>query len=226
MNDSRGPAGRPTSLVPAATNVPVAHPPYGYGPVTTPLEEVHSGPGELTLLLLEFWRVLTRRKWLIASMAVAAMLLGGLATMMTTPLYTATVRLQIDRNVAKIVDSGSVIPIEGSDAEFQRTQHELLRSRAMAERVASVLNLGEDAEFLKPRGFSIWGAIRKLLSTGTPAPENPAPPDKAALARGAAGVVMANRGVQALAGSRLVDITYSDPNPARAQRIATAYAEA
>src|SRR5262249_45635903 len=135
MNDSRGnnpyPANRPTSLVPAGTNVPVAHPPYGYGQINTPLEEVRSGPGELTLLLLEFWRVLTRRKWLIASMAVAATLLGGLATMMATPLYTATVRLQIDRNVAKIVDSGNVIPVEGSDIEFQRTQHELLRSRAM-----------------------------------------------------------------------------------------------
>ena len=87
-------------------------------------------------------------------------------------------------------------------------------------------NLGEDADFLKPRDFSIWGAVRGLLSLGTPAPENLPPPDKAALERAAAGVVMANRTVRALAGSRLVDITYSDPKPARAQKIATAFAEA
>jgi capsular exopolysaccharide synthesis family protein len=229
MNNSKGnPSSghRQTHLVPAATNVPVAHPPYGYGPVSTPLEEVRGAPGEITLLIVEFWRVLTRRKWLIASIAVACMLLGTLATLMSTPLYTATVRLQIDRNVAKIVDSGNVIPVEGSDAEFQRTQHELLRSRAMAERVASALNLGDDADFLKPRGFSVWGAVRGLLALGTPAPQGQSAPDKAALARAAAGVVMGNRSVRALAGSRLVDITYSDPNPARAQRIATAFAEA
>jgi len=228
MNDSKGPFAhnRPTSLVPAGTNLPAAHPPYGYGPVGTPLEEVRGAPGEITLLILELWRILTRRKWLIAFIAAACMLLGALATMMTTPLYTATVRLQIDRNVAKIVDSGSVIPVEGSDAEFQRTQHELLRSRAMAERVATTLRLGEDADFLKPRGFSVWGALRNLIAFGTPAPESKGPPDKVQLARAAAGIVGANRAVHALAGSRLVDISYSDPNPARAQRIATAFAEA
>ena len=229
MNDSKGPFAhnRPTSLVPAGTNLPpAAHPPYGYGPVSTPLEEVRGAPGEITLLILEFWRVLTRRKWLIAFIAIACMLLGALATMMQTPLYTATVRLQIDRNVAKIVDSGSVIPVEGSDAEFQRTQHELLRSRAMAERVASSLNLGEDADFLKPRGFSIWSAVRGLIAFGTPAPESKAAPDKAQLTRAAAGVVSANRTVRALAGSRLVDVTFSDPNPARAQKVATSFAEA
>jgi capsular exopolysaccharide synthesis family protein len=229
MNDSKGPYAhsRPTSLVPAGTNLPATqHPPYGYGPVSTPLEEARGAPGEITLLILEFWRVLTRRKWLIAFVAVACMLLGVLATMMTTPLYTATVRLQIDRNVAKIVDSGSVIPVEGSDAEFQRTQHELLRSRAMAERVASNLNLGADPDFLKPRGFSIWGAVRGLLAFGTPTPESKAPPDKTQLTRAAAGVVLGNRSVRALAGSRLVDISYSDPNPVRAQRIAAAFADA
>jgi capsular exopolysaccharide synthesis family protein len=230
MNDSRGnpfPGNRPTSLVPAGTDLPaVRHPPYGYGPIGTPLDETRGAPGELTLLLLEFWRVLTRRKWLIASIAVACMLLGALATLMTTPLYTATVRLQIDRNVAKIVEGGNVIPVEGSDAEFHRTEHERLRSRAMAERVASSLNLGEDADFLKPRNFSIWSAMRGLLAFGSGGSEKQPAADKAGRARAAAGIVWGNRSVRALAGSRLVDISYSDPNPVRAQKIAAAYAEA
>src|SRR5262245_24101540 len=228
MTDSKGNpflSSRPTNIVPAGTYVPA--PRHPYGPVGAPIDEPPAQPGEFTLLLVELWRVVTRRKWLIASIAVACMALGALATLMTTPLYTATVRLQIDRNVAKIVESGSVVPVEGSDVEFLRTQHELLRSRAMAERVASALNLGEDAEFLKPRGFNVLRAVRGMLAFGSPPPESkPAVPDKAALARAAAGVVQGNRSVNALAGSRLVDITYSDPNPARAQRIATAFADA
>ena len=42
----------------------------------------------------------------------------------------------------------------------------------------------------------------------------------------AAGVVMGNRAVHPVIGSRLVDISYSDPNPVRAQQIAEAYADA
>jgi len=227
MNDSKGSAfsdNRPTMLVPVGSPAPALRHPYG--PIGGHAEDVRSAPGELTLLLVEFWRVIRRRKWLIVCISAAAMLLGALATFMTTPLYTATVRLQIDRNVAKIVESGNVIPVEGSDAEFFRTQHELLRSRAIAERVASALSLGNDAEFLKPRGFSILGALRGLLALGAPPPDSQALPDKAALARAAAGVVLANRSVRPLAGSRLVDITYSDPDPLRAQRIATAFGEA
>jgi len=227
MRDTKGKPfsdNRPTNLVPAGSAAPVAYHPYG--PIGGHVEDARSAPGELTLLLVEFWRVLRRRKWLIVCVAIAFMFLGALATLMTTPLYTATVRLQIDRNVAKIVDGGSVLPIEGSDAEFQRTQHELLRSRAMAERVASSLNLGNDAEFLKPRGFSVLGALRSLLAFGMPPPESQPASDKAALARAAAGIVLANRSVRALAGSRLVDITYSDPDASRAQKVAAVFADA
>src|SRR5262249_51598080 len=129
-------------------------------------------------------------------------------------------------NVAKIVESGSVLPVEGSDAEFFRTQQELLRSRAMAERVAQTLNLGNDAEFLKPSGVSIRAVLRGLLALGSPPPETQQAPEKVALLRAAAGVVLANRSVLPLGGSRLVDVAYSDPDPSRAQRIATAFAEA
>ncbi len=38
--------------------------------------------------------------------------------------------------------------------------------------------------------------------------------------------MLGNRAVQPIVGSRLVDIAYSDPDPARAQRIADAYADA
>ena len=41
--------------------------------------------------------------------------------------------------------------------------------------------------------------------------------------RWAAGVVLGNRSVNPVIGSRLVDISYSDPDPARAQRIAARF---
>src|SRR5581483_7661389 len=82
--------------------------------------------------------------------------------------------------------------------------------------------LGEDADFLKAREFSILDKVLRLLR----APRSSQGTNKTALERSAAAVVFANRAVHLVAGSRLVDVTYSDPVPTRAQKVATAFAEA
>src|SRR5919109_1885447 len=138
-NDNRPTAGR---LVPAAQGVPA---PHSEGPVGS-YGGFAPDAGSFGPDLLEYWRILNKRKWLIASITAVFVVLGTVRTLMMTPLYTATVRLQIDRNAAKIVEGGNVTPVEGSDLEFQKTQYELLQSRTMAERVASTLKLGEDAD--------------------------------------------------------------------------------
>ena len=48
------------------------------------------------LNLLEYWRILYKRKWLILGIAAAFVVLGAVRTLMQTPVYTSTVRLQID----------------------------------------------------------------------------------------------------------------------------------
>ena len=54
----------------------------------------------------------------------------------------------------------------------------------------------------------------------------PTKANRADLDAAAAGIVLGNRAVLPVVGSRLVDITYTDPNPARAQRVAAAFADA
>ena len=138
---------KPGSVVPVAQFVSATRDPYsvgGYGPTVDPASK-------LQLDLLEYLRVVIKRRWLILSIVTAALVIGALITLMKTPLYTSTVRLQIDRNVAKIVEGGNITPVEGTDLEFMRTQYELLQSRTMGERVASALKLGEDPTFFQPR---------------------------------------------------------------------------
>ncbi len=210
-------------LVPAVQGVPALRDPYGaHGPYGGNAPEPVDEPG---IDLFEYWRIINKRKWLILIVAGGFLMLGTIRTLMMTPLYTSTVRLQIDRNVAKIVEGGNITPVEGTDLEFLRTQYELLQSRTMSERVASALKLGEDADFLKPREFSLTGAIFGLLKAGHPAALGQAL-DKKALEQTAAGIVISNRAVKPVMDSRLVDITYTDPVPWKAQRIATAYADA
>ena len=212
--------GRDKALVPVAASTPALREPYGQLGYPIGIGEAPAEPTTLHLLL-ECWRILLKRKWLILGIALAFLVIGAVRTLMQTPLYTATVRLQIDASGATVVESGNVAPVD-SGQEFMRTQYELLRSRTMAERVASNLKLGEDEDFFAPREFSLTRAFRGLFSSST----KKETVDEKALQNAAAGIIWGNQSVQPVAGSRLVDVSYSDPVPPRAQRIANAYADA
>jgi capsular exopolysaccharide synthesis family protein len=214
-------------LVLAGETLPATRDPYGrlalyYG------ESEDRESDQLRLTLLEYWRILYKHKWLILGVAIVFSVIGTVRTLMETPLFTSSVRLQID-SPPRIVEGGN-IDADGEDYRFMTTQYQLLESRAMAERVASMLKLGNDADFLKPRGFSIVDTVTGMLNPTKPASSGDVPSskgvDEVALERWAAGVILGNRAVQPVTDSRLVDISYSDPNPARAQRIANAYADA
>ena len=99
-----------------------------------------------------------------SSAIVAAFVsLSAVRTLMQTPLYTATVRLQIDRNVAKIVEGGDVTPIENQDFGV----HANAVSGARKPQHGGTSCLGSEAwarpDFFKPRGFSLIGAVKGLL---------------------------------------------------------------
>jgi len=191
-----------------------------YGQIVAFREHGPEADGEPGLDLREYWRILNKRKWLIASITGACIVIGLVYVLMATPLYTATVRLQIERNVAKIVESGNVTPTENAvgDAEFLKTQYELLQSRSLAERVASMTRLADDPEFDKSKRWSILSIFRAADETSLESRQR-------SKEIAAAKMILDSRVVKPLSGSRLVDVSYSDPDPARAQRIATAYGE-
>ncbi len=220
-NSGREPGeDRIARLVPAESAGPVVRDGYGgyYGGYGAAPDDQDSFGQDL----LEYWRIFYKRRWLILSIVVTSVVLALLVTMMMTPLYTATVRIQIDREPPKVLEGGNVVPTEvGSNFDYLKTEYELLQSRAIAERVTSSLRLAENEDFLKPRSFPLIGAVRSLFQ-----PPHDEGPDKAALKRAAIDVVLTNLTVRPVPGSRLVDLNYTDPVPERAQRIAAAYAEA
>ncbi|MCK5550412.1 MAG: capsular biosynthesis protein, partial [Hyphomicrobiaceae bacterium] len=83
---------------------------------------------------------------------------------------------------------------------------------------------GDAEDFFRPRGFSILAAVTGLFtSNASPKLEQWT---RKQSERAAAGVILGNRKVRAVPGSLLVDISYTDPVPSRAQRIANALADA
>ena len=130
-------------LVTTAQSLPAARDPYG--PLVGYVEPPSDDAEQLAAKFFEGWRIFKKRKWLILSIVAAFVTLNGVRTLMETPLYTATVRLQIDANVANIVERGdNVVPVDTSH-DFMRTQYELLHGRTMAERVVSSLRLANDS---------------------------------------------------------------------------------
>src|SRR6266850_3283477 len=219
-SEGQGLESRPNGqqLVSMALSAPMTSRGYGYSGAYP--AAIHPETTEFVAKLFEFWWVLKKRTWVVLSVLLAFLASGVLVTLMTTPLYTATVRLQIDRNVAKVVEGGNVTPLEGSDFEFMKTQYELLMGRTIGERAVSALKLVDDPDFIKARGFSVFGAIRGLFASGD------GEGTRGDRENAATTIVMDNRTVRPVAGSRLVDISYADPVPPRAQKIVTALADA
>jgi len=150
--------------------------------------------------LLRILRLVNKRKWLIGGVAAAFLVLGLLTAFTRTPLYTATIRLQIDRAAPTILKGGAV---DANSVDVDETSYatelELLKSLNLAERVASLTHVAGD-----PRSGS------KLADQG----------------RAAAGEILGGLSVKPIVNTRLVDISYTNPDPARAQQVANAYGEA
>jgi capsular exopolysaccharide synthesis family protein len=186
--------------------------PLGYG--AEPEEEE-----KLAVSLRRYVHLLLKHKFLVLGTAFVFCVLGTIQTLMKTPLYAANVSIQIEREGAKIVESGTTSPTETGSVDFLRTQHELLKSRSMAERVVSALNLYKDDTFFKPRDVSALGLITGYFSKT----QTLSPASKIAKA---SDILISNVTVMPVPGSRLVDIRYLDPDPHRAQMIANGYADA
>jgi capsular exopolysaccharide synthesis family protein len=163
-----------------------------------------------------YWGLLVKHRFLIIGSMVATLAIGVAATLLMTPIFTATATLQIDRETARVLNSEDEAPRESllQGEEFFQTQYGLLRSRSLAERVIESLGLARSDQSLTGLGVdpdSIKGA--------TPAAR--------AVARREAVLeaVQANLGVSPVRGSRLVAVSYNSPDPAVSARVANAFAE-
>ena len=107
--------------------------------------------------------VLKHRRLLLVAAALS-LCFGAAVNLLTTPLYRASTTIQIDRETAKVVDVHDVQAVEGgSDLQFYQTQFELLRSRALAQRVVADLALAEDRDMLQVSPPSPWAKLWQLL---------------------------------------------------------------
>lgn len=128
--------------------------------------------------LKDLLRILLKHKWALVSAALLGLTVATVDGLTRTPMYRAAATLQIDQSTARIVQfNRDVDPYQDADGLTLQTQIELLRSRALAERVIDELGLdpsrGKVAGLLTPTlgAASAAGApAATVLSGGAAAP--------------------------------------------------------
>lgn len=119
------------------------------------LEQENSGDNqtESGIDFKALWAVIVKRKWTAITFFLIVTVSATISSFMMTPIFSSTVVLQIGReesNIVKYEDvktSSSLSPM----SEFYTTQHEILKSRLLASRVITKLDLWNMSDS-KPNG--------------------------------------------------------------------------
>jgi uncharacterized protein involved in exopolysaccharide biosynthesis len=163
--------------------------------------------GQATLKRL--LRIGLRRRRLLIGAILAGAAIGGAVTLATPRQYASTVRLQVSRESAQVVNVGSISrDVSIGDQEFYQTQYGLLRAQTLAERVARDLGVVDDPAF-----FAMFG--RKVAFAG-----HPGAAGRAARNAIAGEILLAHIEVAPVHGSSLVDVQAKSRSPELSQRIA------
>ena len=159
-------------------------------------------------MIEHYWQLVRENKFLIAGIVALALAIGLIATLLQTPKYRASARIEIAQILDNVADVEGV-PVETGgvgNRTYLPTQYQLLESRSLASRVVRELNLASDQQFLD--AFDI------------------APSSSGRIEDRLAGVLLANVAIVPVIDSSLVDIVFVSPDPAVSAKVANGWASA
>src|SRR3990172_3338521 len=184
--------------------------------------------------LREYWLIVFRHRWLILVCAFALLLCAALYSFTRTPLYTAEATLLIERRVPQVVkvQDARADSLDYNNLEFYKTQYEILKSRALAERVIRDEALETHPLFNGGKGdkatesglvAGLWSGIKNWTggSTSEPKVKEAAP---AATSTRLVGAYLSLLEVKPVSGTSLVQVKITTPDPALSARLANAHA--
>ncbi|MDF2496171.1 polysaccharide biosynthesis tyrosine autokinase [Sphingomonas sp.] len=168
----------------------------------------------------QYMRIAVRWRYVIIGAIVGCVLLGLVTTLLMTPKYTATATIEISRESSKVTDfQGVEREASVADQEFYQTQYGLLKSRSLAERVATRLRLIDDPKFYEMFGYTSDHPGFQLVNGRYPAS------GRNVRQRVAGELLLKNFSLTPTRLSRLVDISFTSPDPALSSRVANVWAE-
>lgn len=156
--------------------------------------------------MLEYWRILQRRKGLVIGVAMLGMLAGFLLTLPQTPIYQARTVLEIQSLNEDFLHMKDVNPnanSSGYDASLElQTQVQMLQSRALLDRVIKKMVAEEKPFQAAPTRLQAWRSMLHL-------PEDNAVSQRDRAIRGAA----LSLRIRVQPNTRLIQILSDSTNP-------------
>ena len=176
---------------------------------------------EETPEFVEYWRAIMLRKWSILALVVGSALITTVVVFQMTPVYRSTATVLVD------IDKAMPVPTGGADMhlgsyyrEYLQTQAEVLKSRAVAQRVIADLKLTEHPEFQpQPSALKQW--VSAILAR--PSAETP---EKASLEAAVFGQYAAQLRIEPVRLSQLIKVSFEARDPELAAEVANATARA
>ncbi len=211
------------------------------------MPEIVLNNDEKEIHLRDYLRIINKRKGTIITFFLLTLIVVIIATFTETPLYKATTDVMIERNTSDSLTSN--YRYTPYDPEFLETQHQLIQSAAVVEKVVQSLNPDKIYDtFLHEKkkkvsyihSFSSWlyniylsfkemVGIKKIVSSSTGLvsktilPEKAVPLTKAQILEN---IIKAGISVEPVANSRVVRIGFVSDNPALAMKVANSVAKA
>ena len=158
--------------------------------------------------IYDYLRVLYKwRKPAILCFA-AIVVIVAVASFIATPIYKATSRILIDREIPRALDIRQMLPGDATGTEFYQTQYKLLQSKSFVLKVIRTLNLSENRTFMAETGLN-----KKFITKEEKE-----------------GLVIErfykHYSVEPIRNSRLVDLSFESKDPSLAATVANAIAKA
>lgn len=163
------------------------------------------------------WLVVHYR-WLIATIVGVGLTLGLVVTLMQSPKYAATARIEIMVPTARILEDMDVVA-QSNDIRTFETAKQKLKSRDLARRIVLEQNLANNANFLFPQpDFAITNIFARIFGT----PSRPSLDTYSLEEREAMAIdrVLKDLSVELLRGTSLLEVRFADTNPEQARDIA------
>jgi polysaccharide biosynthesis transport protein len=160
--------------------------------------------------ILHYWQILRKRKWVVLATFAIVFALSVIATMNATRLYEATSKVAIfpeNPNVLGFKDMENSSPDYEYEATLE-TQVAILRSNALALKVIEAMRLYQDPRFT---------TVKQVVpNSSTLGPSMQPDPEQAA---GLLGAFHGGLTVQLVPSSRLIQVSYTHPDPQFATEI-------
>jgi uncharacterized protein involved in exopolysaccharide biosynthesis len=99
--------------------------------------------GERDAHLLDYVRVLRKHRWLISGIFLVTVISVAVWTFSQVPVYQAAATVMIEPEPPKVLNIEEVTPVVLGGQDYYQTQYEIIRSRAVLDRVIEVLRLKE-----------------------------------------------------------------------------------